>query len=55
MGPSELSTILESVMNQNDDMYHKYLMKAQQMSYANDVKELIINTSQHLLHSNLTY
>lgn len=53
--PAQLNAVLEPIIPEKDDTYWKYIMKAQQLSYANDVKELIINTSQQLVYSNSSY
>ncbi|XP_065220353.1 uncharacterized protein LOC135845608 [Planococcus citri] len=55
MTPSQLNAVLEPIIPKKDDTYWKHIMKAQQISYAKDVKDLIINTSQQLLNSNSLY
>ena len=55
MTPSQLNAVLEPIIPKKDDTYWKHIMKAQQISYAKEVKDLIINTSQQLLNSNSLY
>lgn len=55
MSPSQLNTVLNSTIPKTDEIYWKAIVKAQQISYANEVKELICNTGQQLLYSNSVY
>lgn len=55
MNPTQLSVVFESSIPKESEVYWKYIMKSQQISYAKDIKELVINTSQQLLQSNTFY
>lgn len=56
MSPLQVSAIvLESSISQDGVLHQKYVALAQKYAYANDVKELIVNTSRQLLRSNMSY
>ncbi len=55
LSPYQLDDILEATMPETNELYFDYLVKSQQNSYANDIKELIVNIGHQLLHSSSIY
>lgn len=50
--PSELNAVLESIISKEDELYWQSMIRAEQISYANELKKTILISGQELSQLN---